>query len=479
MATQKRKTKFNSDWRSLLNDSNEKFGLWLKKGSSDYFGYCALCRTEFAVDKAGISQVKSHEKSEKHKKRMKEQQSNTLIGGGFVLDEGSMDSGELTMKAEIIWLLKEAKNDIPFLANFGCSSTLAAMFPDSAIAQRIRISPAKSSYVIRFGIGPHCRDMLDKDVGAAVGYSLMFDETTSVQVVKQMDLLVRYWSESADEIVTRFMDSLQFGHAPAEKVVRELLDVIDNHNLQLQKMITCGRDGPNVNKKIMRLLDQNRCEKGGSKLVDVGPCILHVVHNGFRAGFVVFERVEDLIVDLNEWFNTSYSACRREDYELIQIEEVVNRHVLLKHANTRWLTLKPAIERLQEQWPALVKYFSTLEKQKSERYTRIRRTLDDPTTPAKLAFISQMSTDFCSFETMFQANEPMVHRLFESYVQLLRNHAGKFVAAEEMQKKVSEMDVEKTVPLNDMVIGYDTKKLFQSLTMPREKVFSFLSVTVT
>ena len=203
-----------------------------------------------------------------------------------------------------------------------------------------------------------------------------------------MDIVVRYWSEGVNEIVTRYFDTLKFGHAPADKVTTEIHQAMDEHSVALKKVGTFGRDGPNVSKKIMKLFDIARLDVGESKLVDIGPCVLHVVHNAFRERLEVFGDIEELFIDLNQWFNTSYSACRREEYQITQVEESVARHVLLKHNNNRLLTLKPAVERMIEQWEAPIKYFSSLEKQKSALYVRIRRTIDDPTTPARLQFIS-------------------------------------------------------------------------------------------
>ena len=52
-------------------------------------------------------------------------------------------------------------------------------------------------------------------------------ETTTVQVKKQMDVLVRYFSETNGEIKVRFLKALVFGHAFGEKVGDELLKSLE------------------------------------------------------------------------------------------------------------------------------------------------------------------------------------------------------------------------------------------------------------
>ena len=48
------------------------------------------------------------------------------------------------------------------------------------------------------GVGPLMLKMLVEDLcNSEAAFTLMYDETTTVQVKKQMDILMRYWSESA------------------------------------------------------------------------------------------------------------------------------------------------------------------------------------------------------------------------------------------------------------------------------------------
>ena len=44
----------------------------------------------------------------------------------------------------------------------------------------------------------------------------MFDETTTQQNKKQMDVLIRFWDEDQNLVVTRYLSSLFFARATAE-----------------------------------------------------------------------------------------------------------------------------------------------------------------------------------------------------------------------------------------------------------------------
>ena len=89
---------------------------------------------------------------------------------------------------------------------------------------------------------------------------------------------------------------------------------------------------------------------------DIGSCNLHIVHNAFKKGLDAFTSSNsEFVIDLHSWFKLS--AARREDYEDVQEQMSLPKHKFLKHVESRWLTLLPAIIRILEQIKGLKKYF--------------------------------------------------------------------------------------------------------------------------
>ena len=87
----------------------------------------------------------------------------------------------------------------------------------------------------------------------------------------------------------------------------------------MDKHITLVRDGPNVNKAIMRKIEQTiKDEHPEFKgFVDLGSCVLHIVHNGFGKGLEMYGKyIDQLSLDLHAIFK--YSAARREDNQQLQ-----------------------------------------------------------------------------------------------------------------------------------------------------------------
>ena len=163
-----------------------------------------------------------------------------------------------------------------------------------------------------------------------------------------MDVLVRFWSDQSGHIETRYIDSFFFGRAPGEKIV-ELL-----HELMLPteqdiwyKMFNLSSDSPYINQKVYRLLNQELRKSGHYGLLPFIGCTLHIMHNAFHIGIKVMSvNIEDLVYDLHAWFKIS--PCKEEDFRNLNEEISIDESLFLKHVSTRWLTLSPALQRIQE-----------------------------------------------------------------------------------------------------------------------------------
>ena len=138
--------------------------------------------------------------------------------------ESTLTVQDQVLKAETLWTLKTASDNIPFRTTDGIPELFQRMFVDSTIAQHMTMSRTKVSYMMGYGLGPHFLQMTVDDILSSPNtyYTIHFDGTTTVQVKKQNDVLVRYFSETNGEIKVRFLKALVFGHAFGEKVGDEL-----------------------------------------------------------------------------------------------------------------------------------------------------------------------------------------------------------------------------------------------------------------
>ena len=158
------------------------------------------------------------------------------------------------------------------------------MFPDSKVASNFSLSRTSATYIISQGMAPYFMHQMLADLkNSDLPFCVHFDETTTTQVKKQMNLTLRYWLPTHNEVWVRFYTSLIFSHAEGVKVATAMYNKIQDGSIQVDKMLTLIQDGPNVNKTIFQKMNEliSGEHPGFKGLIDLGSCTLHTVHNAF------------------------------------------------------------------------------------------------------------------------------------------------------------------------------------------------------
>ena len=94
------------------------------------------------------------------------------------------------------------------------------------------MSLTKASYCVSDGLGPLMLQYISEDMTLTdTCFTVLYDETTTAQMLKQMDVLVRYWSEASNGIVTKYITSFFFAQATGE----HLIELFTEHLLKIQK----------------------------------------------------------------------------------------------------------------------------------------------------------------------------------------------------------------------------------------------------
>lgn len=89
----------------------------------------------------------------------------------------------------------------------------------------------------------------------------------------------------------------------AETYLNGILKAIDNAHLNLKNLLSVGMDGPNVNKSLLRKLNEELKNLRRDPVLDIGSCQLHVLHNSYRKGTQLFGfEAEKLIILIHKWF---------------------------------------------------------------------------------------------------------------------------------------------------------------------------------
>ena len=115
--------------------------------------------------------------------------------------------------------------------------------------------------------------------------------------------------------------------------------------------------GPNANKAVVRKFEQTMKDEHPEfkGFVDLGSCVVHVVHNGFGKGLDMYGKdIDQLCLDLHAI--SKYSAARRENCQQLQANLGGDIETFQQHTKVRWLSIVPSIRRVLERWDTICQF---------------------------------------------------------------------------------------------------------------------------
>lgn len=389
--------------------------------------------------------------------------------------------------AEAAWCMKVAASNYSYNSCEDLPDLFRFMFP-CPYTQDFSLGRSKVSYVMSDGLGPYFQQLLCQTVRKEGNpFTLQFDETVTMQNQKQLDLLIRFWSEKKGEVVTRFLKALMFGHAKGQDVADSINATMEEVGLNKEQFLSMGSDGPNVNKTIWKYLNDHLKSLGFPGLVEFMPCNVHAVHNGFKYGLSEYGQLaEQLAIDLFYWFKAH--PARKEDYFKTQTDLGFDEQLFLRHVNCRWLTLIPALTRIVDNWEPIRSYFlkelpkaAREEKtgkvlDQNESYRRICKAIQGKDILMQMQFLISVKPVFDGILATFQRQEPLIHVLHDECLQLARKLMLRFMKSEVAElnsKKLVQVDIQSTdlqLPNSRMEIGEQTRTTLSTLEPNQQKI---------
>ena len=113
------------------------------------------------------------------------------------------------------------------------------MFPDSKIAAGFSLSRTSASYMIGEGLAPCFKTVIIEDLKKSnLPFTMHFDETSTAQVKKQMDMTLRYCPPTHNEVWVAYYTSLFF--AEGVKVASKMFNQMKDDEIPMGKL-TCSR----------------------------------------------------------------------------------------------------------------------------------------------------------------------------------------------------------------------------------------------
>ena len=165
-----------------------------------------LCNKAVAVDHSGIGQVNQHAGSGSHSLESKtrfssDQPKFEKIGNNIKFCSKPLQTRYI--EAECLWVFKVAEQDWSFRSCDDINSLFYRIFPCESFREVFIVGHTKMSYIVRHSLSEVLLNELVDDIKASIGtFTLLLDETTTSQVKKQYDFLIRYWSEREDSVIS-------------------------------------------------------------------------------------------------------------------------------------------------------------------------------------------------------------------------------------------------------------------------------------
>ncbi|KAH8042831.1 hypothetical protein HPB51_025883 [Rhipicephalus microplus] len=441
-----RNTKFNASVLNEVDSNNDPISRWCKSGTRNTDAFCILCNCTISCAQHGAAAVKHHAGMKKHidaAARHRDKDGNLLppklVQGTLDFSNGSANTSleHQVSNAETTFALSVVAKGIPFSWGDKATSIYHCMFPDSDIAKKFSCGRIKLARIVSDGLGPYFKGQVVTELCQPnVYFSIMIDETPKPELrVQQLDVLVRYFSSSQQEVVVEHVQSFDLGRATAEIIVGCIEEAIAD--LPKQGLVCFFSDGPNVMKSVRNKLQKHVAPS----LIDIGNCNLHKVHNAFGRGLDAFGLdVEEVVRNIYYYFK---GAVRAEALRECQDTLGISCHVFLRHVSNRWLTLQDSLCRVEEQFEALRTYFfkgnSSRQRPDSQSlHNKLVSAFSEKQLLAKVLFLKNCAQIFSGFQLLFQKQEPLLHILHVELIVLVQRVLSRFLRHEAFADKSAE-----------------------------------------
>lgn len=178
--------------------------------------------------------------------------------------------------------------------------------------------------------------------------------------------------------------------------------------LGLKNLVQVSMDGPNVNWSCFEKLQAKMENDYSSKLIDIGSCGLHILHNAYKSG--VSETKWDIgykLYCLHTLFDNV--PARRDDFE-----KSTKTYVFpLPFCSHRWVENVRVCQRAIEILPALTLYINAVESKKvknpdTKSFAVVKSMCKDHFLKAKLEFIVCTAKTVESFLKSYQTEKPVL-----------------------------------------------------------------------
>lgn len=428
--------KYNFSWEQI-----PEFKGWLQpsnKGPS--YAHCKCCNKDFIC---GKSEIEKHSKGKNHTMKVKNlfsQQSLTTMPGVSKLNilNNQIKMAEIKLSSFVI------EHNLSFNIMDHLCEVIHTMFPDSEIAKNVKCKRTKTRAIINNVIGAYSCDVIT-GILQKQKFSLLIDESTDKGTVKHLALVARVFHEN--NIQDYFLGLIPVPAATAQALYDEITGHFNKLNINYkQNLIGFAADGANVMMGIHNSVSTKL--QADIPNVFIMKCVCHSF--SLCADYACKKLpkiVEDLAKDIYTYLQ--YSFKRQSEFNQFQNFLSIKPHKILQLSQTRWLSLLPVVQRLLEQYDALVLYFKEELSNKDQNLDpdSILNRLRDPSVKMYLQFLNFVLPYFTNLNLEMQSESIKIHTIYSKIENMFRNLTDCYIRHEYLQKTATE-DIQFRNPQN-------------------------------
>lgn len=506
-----KKSVFRSIWKD--SSSYPTFSKWVEEDQNSINNArCRYCKAVFSLSNMGVRALSSHENSKKHiqnfnslfrtndirlfgsstsavsEKATSVVPPQTTADAPSTVTSSTVQSSVLSalnsevgpmntflkkvevQKAEILWCLNVVWNHASLRTAAKSVSLFPTMFSDSLIAKSMQLQKDKVSYTICFGLAPYFEKKLAQHLKELPFVAVSFDESLNkVSQMNQMDIIVRFWSSTENKVVTRYLTSVFLGHSTSNDLIKAFKEALSS-KIELRNIIQISMDGPAVNWKFLRELQDEIDQPDSQMFVQMGSCGLHVIHGAFKTG--MNSTGWNIILFLRSIYNLFKNVpARRADYTRITESTEFPK----KFCSVRWLSNAVVAQKALAILPKIEKYIHVSKKEKCQplcsSFKTVEKALEDDLLSAQLAFFQSLASQLEPFLETYQTNEPLAPFLHDSVCNVLKSIMTRFVKQEILDAatssfKLSKIDLDNPENLQaakNINLGYETRSAIRDV----------------
>ncbi|KAE8738024.1 hypothetical protein FOCC_FOCC016505 [Frankliniella occidentalis] len=263
------------EWLKKKDATGHLVKEWCAWKEKDTF-FCKICPATFSTAGKGFQGITQHSLTAKHVDVVKTKLNPlqlTLAGVPAKEPElqaraAATETGEnnLLMKifsrqdavisAELQWAMKCVQSAY---SNNSCDNIVdlfRSMFGNEHVPKDMSLGRTKVTYLITDALGPYFHTNMLNDAHVALSFIICFDETVNNKRAKELQFGIRFWSEKEKAVTYHHLETVFIGSATGVILSNHLMAALERASLSLHRFLMLSCDGPNVNKTVMRLVNE-------------------------------------------------------------------------------------------------------------------------------------------------------------------------------------------------------------------------------